>query len=227
MIRLRRSTFMVEMTETANILHNATAGSQCWMDEIGLRHLDLRWPVAAWPAHTGWHRRMHAVRDALLSRRACPTNTPASPTHPTRSSTARASYSARAAGRPGQPQLWAGGRRPPACRSRWSRRRAQAEGTLNGAARAQLPAEPDPQLPLFAPEPNAVVEALSGIDPGQPESGARPLAALYHLKPQVVPEPAAARHALSCRHPAVHCAACRRIQTGFFVCLLSARLCVV
>ena len=49
------------------------------------------------------------------------------------------------------------------------------------ARRAQLPAEPDPQLPLFAPEPNAVVEALSGIDPDS-LSPREALAALYHLK---------------------------------------------
>ena len=182
-----RSTFMVEMTETANILHNATAGSLVLMDEIGrgtstFDGLSLAWACAHRLAQIGACT-LFATHYFELTRlpdeHAGIANVHLDAVehgegivflHALQDGPASRSYGLAVAALAGMPKPVV-----------TAARRKLKELERVPARRAQLPAEPDPQLPLFAPEPNAVVEALSGIDPDS-LSPREALAALYHLK---------------------------------------------
>ncbi|MFZ5537261.1 MAG: DNA mismatch repair protein MutS [Pseudomonadota bacterium] len=180
-----RSTFMVEMTETANILHHATAQSLVLMDEIGrgtstFDGLALAWAVAEKLAAIGAYT-LFATHYFELTRlpetHATARNAHLAAVehgdrivflHSVQDGPASQSYGLQVAALAGVPRKVIDNAR---------RRLRELEN--------QSRAEPLPQLDLFSPpavaEPSPALEALRELDPDA-MSPRQALEALYRLK---------------------------------------------
>lgn len=187
-----RSTFMVEMTETANILHNASPHSLVLVDEIGrgtstFDGLALAWACAQelatlgalclFATHYFELTSLPEVHPSVANVHLDATEHGDSIVflHAVQEGPASRSYGLQVAALAGIPPQVVD----------------QARGYLlelesgqqpSASQPAPQPLPPsDPQLPLFPPEPHAVVEALTGIDPDQ-LSPRQALEVLYRLR---------------------------------------------
>ncbi|TCO80972.1 DNA mismatch repair protein MutS [Plasticicumulans lactativorans] len=185
-----RSTFMVEMTETADILHNASARSLVLMDEIGrgtstFDGLALAWACAEHLAAQSRAFTLFATHYFELTR--LPDEHPTIANvhldaiehgerivflHALQDGPADRSYGLQVAALAGIPK-----------RVVQAARRRLRELERSAARRPALPPEPAPQLALAfaAPDPHAVLDALAAIEPDA-LTPRQALEALYRLK---------------------------------------------
>ncbi|MGU3144089.1 DNA mismatch repair protein MutS [Vibrio cholerae] len=186
-----RSTFMVEMTETANILHNATRNSLVLMDEIGrgtstYDGLSLAWASAEWLAKEIGAMTLFATHYFELTE--LPNVLPHLANvhldavehgdgiafmHAVQEGAASKSYGLAVAGLAGVPK--------PVIKNA-SAKLQQLELLSSQPAETRKPSRVDiaNQLSLI-PEPSAVEQALAGVDPDQ-LTPRQALDMLYQLK---------------------------------------------
>ena len=182
-----RSTFMVEMTETANILHNATARSLVLMDEIGrgtstFDGLSLAWAcaehlareVCAYTLFATHYFELTSLPDTVegvanVHLDAVEHGDGIVFLHAVKDGPANQSYGLQVAALAGIPRKVIDAAR---------QRLAQLEGQ---SPRPRAPAFPQADLFAASPAEHAVVTALSGLDPDR-LSPRQALDALYKLK---------------------------------------------
>jgi DNA mismatch repair protein MutS len=167
-----RSTFMLEMTETANILHNATDRSLVLMDEVGrgtstFDGLSLAWACAAFIARQIRAFTLFATHYFELTSLAADAAGVANVhveavehgdalvfLHSVKDGPANQSYGLQVAALAGIPRsVTAEARR---YLTELERERDALRGHLSA---------PQPQLSLFAPAPSAVLDTLCALDP--------------------------------------------------------------
>ncbi|SHO55371.1 DNA mismatch repair protein MutS [Vibrio quintilis] len=184
-----RSTFMVEMTETANILHNATANSLVLMDEIGrgtstYDGLSLAWASAEWLAKEISALTLFATHYFELTELpnvlphlanvhldAVEHGDSIAFMHAVQEGAASKSYGLAVAGLAGVPK---------AVVKRARSKLNQLEQTTNSDTSKPLRIDPANQLDLI-PEPSEVEKIIAGTDPDE-LSPKEALALLYQLK---------------------------------------------
>jgi DNA mismatch repair protein MutS len=193
-----RSTFMVEMTETANILNNATRDSLVLMDEIGRGTSTFDGLSLAWAAASHIARRVQAFTlfaTHYFELTSLATDLPAVANvhldatehadrliflHAVKPGPASKSYGLQVAQLAGVPREVIG-----AARRYLDRLERRAAATVAPAAQAELPLFEAPATPQG--DYAAAIDELAGIDPDA-LSPREALEALYRLKTKLPPE---------------------------------------